>query len=161
MNLDARSVKFIYNGVIHDDAYFRHVYLHLTFAHHRHRAWMYDQTAWERVLWKDQVYPDNHVPRSFLSSLSKNRALHSQSRTTSRVFIVSSQRDTVYLLATCGRIMCDNTTSVHGLTLPGGVRASVQRKLGPALARIYLGGNVPSGPRALGAARSYRRGLDC
>ncbi|KZV77720.1 phosphatidylinositol N-acetylglucosaminyltransferase [Peniophora sp. CONT] len=33
---------------------------------------MRDQTAWERVLWKDQAFPDNHVPRSFLSSLSKN-----------------------------------------------------------------------------------------
>ncbi|KAI0068362.1 phosphatidylinositol N-acetylglucosaminyltransferase [Artomyces pyxidatus] len=27
---------------------------------------------WERVLWKQQPYPDNYVPPSFLSSLSKN-----------------------------------------------------------------------------------------
>ena len=27
---------------------------------------------WERVLWKRQPFPDNYVPRSFLSSLSTN-----------------------------------------------------------------------------------------
>ncbi|OBZ79790.1 Phosphatidylinositol N-acetylglucosaminyltransferase GPI2 subunit [Grifola frondosa] len=30
------------------------------------------EAEWERVLWKKKSYPDNFVPRSFLSSLSKN-----------------------------------------------------------------------------------------
>ncbi|OSD03446.1 phosphatidylinositol N-acetylglucosaminyltransferase [Trametes coccinea BRFM310] len=30
------------------------------------------EAEWERVLWKKKPYPDNYVPRSFLSSLSKN-----------------------------------------------------------------------------------------
>ena len=30
---------------------------------------------WERVLWKRTPYPDNYVPRAFLSSLTKNREL--------------------------------------------------------------------------------------
>lgn len=29
-------------------------------------------SSWERVLWRQQPYPDNYVPPSFLSSLSKN-----------------------------------------------------------------------------------------
>jgi phosphatidylinositol glycan class C protein len=29
---------------------------------------------WEKVLWKTQSYPDNHIPeRYFLASLRKNR----------------------------------------------------------------------------------------
>ncbi|KAH9835568.1 phosphatidylinositol N-acetylglucosaminyltransferase [Rhodofomes roseus] len=32
-------------------------------------AW---EDEWERLLWKKKPYPDNHVPKSFLSSLSKN-----------------------------------------------------------------------------------------
>ncbi|KZT74637.1 phosphatidylinositol N-acetylglucosaminyltransferase [Daedalea quercina L-15889] len=32
-------------------------------------AW---ENEWERVLWKQKTYPDNYVPKSFLSSLSKN-----------------------------------------------------------------------------------------
>lgn len=31
-------------------------------------------SSWERILWRQQPYPDNYVPPSFLSSLSKNRA---------------------------------------------------------------------------------------
>ncbi|KAI0825144.1 phosphatidylinositol N-acetylglucosaminyltransferase [Trametes gibbosa] len=30
------------------------------------------EAEWERVLWKKKSYPDNYVPRSFLSSLSRN-----------------------------------------------------------------------------------------
>ncbi|KAI0361638.1 phosphatidylinositol N-acetylglucosaminyltransferase [Trametes cingulata] len=30
------------------------------------------EAEWERVLWKKKPYPDNYVPRSFLSSLSRN-----------------------------------------------------------------------------------------
>ncbi|OCH96175.1 phosphatidylinositol N-acetylglucosaminyltransferase [Obba rivulosa] len=30
------------------------------------------EEEWERVLWKRKPYPDNYVPRSFLSSLSRN-----------------------------------------------------------------------------------------
>ncbi|KAI0033163.1 phosphatidylinositol N-acetylglucosaminyltransferase subunit C [Vararia minispora EC-137] len=30
------------------------------------------KTTWERVLWKEQPYPDNYVPPTFLSSLVKN-----------------------------------------------------------------------------------------
>ncbi|KAL1951953.1 hypothetical protein VTO73DRAFT_1102 [Trametes versicolor] len=30
------------------------------------------EAQWERVLWKEKPYPDNYVPRSFLSSLSRN-----------------------------------------------------------------------------------------
>ncbi|EMD42039.1 hypothetical protein CERSUDRAFT_110582 [Gelatoporia subvermispora B] len=30
------------------------------------------ESEWERVLWKQKPYPDNYVPRSFLSSLSRN-----------------------------------------------------------------------------------------
>ncbi|KAI0365238.1 phosphatidylinositol N-acetylglucosaminyltransferase [Pilatotrama ljubarskyi] len=30
------------------------------------------EAEWERVLWKKKQYPDNYVPRSFLSSLSRN-----------------------------------------------------------------------------------------
>ncbi|THH16996.1 hypothetical protein EW146_g3734 [Bondarzewia mesenterica] len=30
------------------------------------------QHQWEKVLWKRQPYPDNHVPNSFLSSLRRN-----------------------------------------------------------------------------------------
>ncbi|KAI8995618.1 phosphatidylinositol N-acetylglucosaminyltransferase [Trametes punicea] len=30
------------------------------------------EVEWERVLWKKKPYPDNYVPRSFLSSLSRN-----------------------------------------------------------------------------------------
>ncbi|KAI1797863.1 phosphatidylinositol N-acetylglucosaminyltransferase [Ganoderma leucocontextum] len=33
------------------------------------QAW---EAEWERVLWKKKPYPDNYVPRSFLSSLSRN-----------------------------------------------------------------------------------------
>lgn len=32
--------------------------------------------GWEKILWKDQRYPDNYIPeRYFLSSLRKNRML--------------------------------------------------------------------------------------
>lgn len=31
------------------------------------------QGEWQKVLWKHQPFPDNHVPRSFLSSLARNR----------------------------------------------------------------------------------------
>lgn len=31
------------------------------------------EDEWERVLWKKKPYPDNYVPKTFLSSLSKNR----------------------------------------------------------------------------------------
>lgn len=32
------------------------------------------EDEWERVLWKKKPYPDNYVPKTFLSSLSKNRS---------------------------------------------------------------------------------------
>ncbi|KAI0961543.1 hypothetical protein AcV7_000619 [Taiwanofungus camphoratus] len=32
-------------------------------------AW---EAEWERLLWKSKLYPDNYVPQSFLSSLSRN-----------------------------------------------------------------------------------------
>jgi phosphatidylinositol N-acetylglucosaminyltransferase subunit C len=32
-----------------------------------------DTSEWERVLWRPQPFPDNYVPPTFLSALSKNR----------------------------------------------------------------------------------------
>jgi phosphatidylinositol N-acetylglucosaminyltransferase subunit C len=32
-------------------------------------------SEWERVLWRPQPFPDNYVPPTFLSALSKNRNL--------------------------------------------------------------------------------------
>lgn len=33
-----------------------------------------EEHIWERVLWKDQPFPDNYIPpRSFLSALRRNR----------------------------------------------------------------------------------------
>jgi Phosphatidylinositol N-acetylglucosaminyltransferase len=34
-----------------------------------------DASEWERVLWRPQPFPDNYVPPTFLSALSKNRNL--------------------------------------------------------------------------------------
>jgi hypothetical protein len=35
---------------------------------------MNDTQDWEKVLWRRQAYPDNHVPpRLFLASLQRNR----------------------------------------------------------------------------------------
>ncbi|KAI0312626.1 phosphatidylinositol N-acetylglucosaminyltransferase [Amylostereum chailletii] len=33
------------------------------------------ELQWQRLLWEQQPYPDNYVPRSFLSSLSTNRSV--------------------------------------------------------------------------------------
>lgn len=35
------------------------------------------QIEWQKILWKQQPFPDNYVPDSFLSSLRKNGAVAS------------------------------------------------------------------------------------
>ena len=57
------------------------------------------EAEWERVLWKKKSYPDNYVPRSFLSSLSRNRELLLLDLHPLSHCVMASQLSAIYLLA--------------------------------------------------------------
>lgn len=66
---------------------------------------------WEKVLWKTQPYPDNHIPeRYFLESLRKNRE---SGRTPSGEFLIPliySKLQTLHLLAAGSCLMRHHST---------------------------------------------------
>ena len=58
------------------------------------------EVEWERVLWKKKPYPDNYVPRSFLSSLSRNRQCSPHLPPLAQSYLImDSQLPAIYVLA--------------------------------------------------------------
>lgn len=105
---------------------------------------MNDTQDWEKVLWRRQVYPDNHVPpRLFLASLQRNRMNHLTIFLARLFNRISSQLSTLFVLAPCYIVLLHHPTPSNDFYFPGDLRRIKRGNFGPSVLSVHFGVTFP------------------